>query len=155
MGDPRPPAHHQQPAALITTLSNAIEALGRGFDVTADSRLLYCKGSPGSRLVKLNDAHSWNFTVPETGTVLSGVPVDVDIVRERPWRETAPVCSFREMAVHFNMKSSLTESVPLGSFNSMFSLTGSWKIDAAAVKALAMVGYHIPLFLKLNWQILN
>ncbi|KAK8959897.1 MACPF domain-containing protein CAD1 [Platanthera guangdongensis] len=40
-------------AALTTTLSNAVEVLGQGFDITADSRLLYCKGTPGSRLVRL------------------------------------------------------------------------------------------------------
>jgi len=50
------------------------------------------------------------------------------------------------MAEHFNKKSGLSETVPLGSFNSMFSLTGSWKVDAATTKALAMDGYFIPLF---------
>lgn len=146
MGEPRPPGNPNQPAALIATLSNAVEALGRGFDVTADSRLLYCKGAPGSRLVRLDRAISWDFAVSEVGAVLTGVPTEVDIVRGKPGRETTPVCSFLEMAIHFNKKSSLTESIPLGSFNSMFSLTGSWKTDAAAVKALAVVGYYIPLF---------
>ncbi|KAL0910556.1 hypothetical protein M5K25_021550 [Dendrobium thyrsiflorum] len=146
MGEPRPTAHPKQPAALIATLSNAVEALGRGFDVTADSRLLYCKGAPGSRLVRLDEAVSSDFAVSKFGVGLAGVPADVDIVRGRSGRETTPVCSFREMAIHFNKKSSLTESIPLGSFNSMFSLTGSWKTDAAAIKSLAVVGYYIPLF---------
>ncbi|KAK8949224.1 MACPF domain-containing protein CAD1 [Platanthera zijinensis] len=147
MGEPWSAVQPKPLAALTTTLSNAVEALGRGFDVTADSRLLYCKGTPGSRLVRLSEPHRpWDFVISEVGAVLPGVPADVDIVRERPGREAAPVCSFLEMAAHFNKKSSLTESVPLGSFNSMFSLTGSWKIDAASVKALAVVGYYIPLF---------
>ncbi|URE22139.1 MAC Perforin domain containing protein [Musa troglodytarum] len=42
------------------------------------------------------------------------------------------------MAEYFNKKSGLSGTVPLGSFNSMFSLTGSRKVDAAATKALAM-----------------
>ncbi|XP_020579960.1 MACPF domain-containing protein CAD1 [Phalaenopsis equestris] len=146
MGEPGPPGHPKHPAALIATLSNAVEAVGRGFDVTADSRLLYCKGAPGSRLLQLDKTLSWDFVVSEVGAVLAGVPSDVDIVRGRPGRETTPVCSFREMATHFNKKSSLTESIPLGSFNSLFSLTGSWKTDEATVKALAVVGYYIPLF---------
>lgn len=146
MGEPWPSVPLKPAPALTSTLSNAVEALGRGFDVTADSRLLYCKGAPGSRLVRLNESRRWDFAISEVGTVLAGVPADVDIVRERPGRETTPVCGFREMAVHFNKKSLLTESVPLGSFNSMFSLTGSWKIDASTVKALAVVGYYIPLF---------
>ncbi|PKA64625.1 MACPF domain-containing protein CAD1 [Apostasia shenzhenica] len=146
MGEPRPPAHQQQPAALIATLSNAVEALGRGFDVTVDNRLLYCKGVPESRLVWLDDVRPWDFAVADVGSVLSGVPASVDIVRGRPRRETAPVCSFREMALYFNKRSGLTENVALGSFNSMFSLTGCSKVDAAATKTLAMVGYYIPLF---------
>jgi len=40
----------------------------------------------------------------------------------------------------------LSETVPLGSFNSLFSFTGSWKNDAAATKALAIDGYSLPLF---------
>ncbi|RRT51541.1 hypothetical protein B296_00051055 [Ensete ventricosum] len=50
------------------------------------------------------------------------------------------------MAEYFNKKSGLFGTVPLGSFNSMFSLTGSWKVDAAATKALAMDGFHFPLY---------
>lgn len=50
------------------------------------------------------------------------------------------------MANYFNEKSDISGSVPLGSFNSMFNFTGSWQIDAAATKSLAMTGYIIPLF---------
>jgi hypothetical protein len=50
------------------------------------------------------------------------------------------------MAEYFNGKSGLSETVPLGSFNSLFSFTGSWKNDAAATKALAIDGYSLPLF---------
>lgn len=56
-------------------------------------------------------------------------------------------CSYLcfQMAEYFNNKSGLSEKVPLGSFNSMFSFTGSWKIDAATTKALAVDGYLVPL----------
>lgn len=51
------------------------------------------------------------------------------------------------MAEYFNRKASLLETtVPLGSFNSLFSFTGSWKNDAAATKSLAIDGYSVPLF---------
>jgi hypothetical protein len=50
------------------------------------------------------------------------------------------------MAEYFNRKSCLSETVPLGSFNSLFSFTGSWKNDAATTKALAIDGYSLPLF---------
>lgn len=51
-----------------------------------------------------------------------------------------------QMAEYFNRKSGLFENVPLGSFNSLFSFTGSWKNDATATKALAIDGYSLPLF---------
>lgn len=50
------------------------------------------------------------------------------------------------MAEHFNRKAGLSEIVPLGNFNSLFSFTGSWKNDEAATKALAIDGYSVPLF---------
>uniref|UniRef100_A0A2P2K2W8 MACPF domain-containing protein CAD1 n=1 Tax=Rhizophora mucronata TaxID=61149 RepID=A0A2P2K2W8_RHIMU len=50
------------------------------------------------------------------------------------------------MAKQFNSKSGILGCIPLGSFNSMFNFTGSWKADAAATKSLAMVGRFINLY---------
>ncbi|CAK9152652.1 unnamed protein product [Ilex paraguariensis] len=50
------------------------------------------------------------------------------------------------MAKYFNEKSNISGIVPLGSFNAMFNFTGSWQLDAAATKSLAMIGYVIQLF---------
>ncbi|KAJ3671011.1 hypothetical protein LUZ60_008437 [Juncus effusus] len=146
---------------LTATLWNAADALGRGFDVAADHRLLYCKGTAGSRLVAGGGggAAKKDFVVGES-VVLRGLlwDVDVDLCDGRPDRirpengtgtgaGTGPfVCSFQKMAEYFNRKSGLAGSIPLGSFNSMFTFTGCWKNDAAATKALAMDGYSVPLY---------
>ncbi|KAL5997715.1 hypothetical protein ACLOJK_008645 [Asimina triloba] len=50
------------------------------------------------------------------------------------------------MAECFNEKSGISGSIPLGSFNSMFNFTGSWRVDAAATKSLVMDGYFVPLY---------
>lgn len=50
-----------------------------------------------------------------------------------------------QMSGYFNEKSGIAGHVPLGSFNAMFNFTGSSRVDAAATKSLAMVGYLIPL----------
>ena len=50
------------------------------------------------------------------------------------------------MAGLFNEKSGVSERIPLGSFNGMFNLTGSWQVDAAGTKSLAIVGHFIPLY---------
>ncbi|KAI4298182.1 hypothetical protein L6164_031772 [Bauhinia variegata] len=124
---------------------NSIQALGRGFDVTSDIRLLYCKGAPGSRLVHLDEEQSRDLMVSR-GLVIPNVSVDVDCSPGKIAIERTHVCSFHEMAKYFNEKSDVTGQIPLGSFNSMFNFTGSWMVDAAATKSLAMVGSFIPLF---------
>ncbi|WOG89722.1 hypothetical protein DCAR_0208960 [Daucus carota subsp. sativus] len=133
------------PDALFTTIFNSIQALGRGFDVTSDIRLLYCKGSPGGRLVKVDDEVTRDLVVYD-GLVVPNVPVDIDCSPGERLPENTPVLSFNEMAVHFNQKSNLLGNVPLGSFNAMFNLSGSWQLDQASTKSLAVVGSVIPLY---------
>ncbi|KAI3740225.1 hypothetical protein L2E82_30650 [Cichorium intybus] len=133
--------------ALTTTLKNSIQALGRGFDVTSDIRLLYCKGAPGSRLIYLDDQITKELVFSDDGSVaIPNVPVDVEFSKGERTTEATPVYSFYEMAKYFNMKSNLAGDVPLGSFNAMFNFTGSWQLDASSTKSLAMIGYIVPLF---------
>ncbi|RCV27351.1 hypothetical protein SEVIR_5G321000v4 [Setaria viridis] len=142
-----------------SALEAALQAVGRGLDAAGDHRLLYCKGA--GRLVDLDEDRARDIPLI-SGGVLSSVPPDVEVeqcpsnpVRIRPPApHGAPpaaadepfVCSYPQMAEFFNRKSCLLETVPLGSFNSLFSFTGSWKNDAAATKALAIDGYSLPLF---------
>lgn len=49
------------------------------------------------------------------------------------------------MVEYFNRKANLAGNLPLGSFNSAFSFTGSKQIVAAATKTLSMDGFFIPL----------
>ncbi|KAI5447641.1 variant 3, cinnamoyl-Coa reductase [Lathyrus oleraceus] len=131
--------------SLSATLGNSIQALGRGFDVTSDIRLLYCKGAPGSRLVHLDEEHNRDLVLSRE-LVVPDVSLDIDFSPGKSGVEKTPVCSFQEMAKYFNERSGIKEKIPLGSFNSMFNFIGSSTVDAAATKSLAMVGYFIPLF---------
>uniref|UniRef100_A0A7N0U488 MACPF domain-containing protein n=1 Tax=Kalanchoe fedtschenkoi TaxID=63787 RepID=A0A7N0U488_KALFE len=131
--------------ALASTLYDSVQALGRGFDVTADVRLLYCKGAAGSRLVVVDEQRVGDLRVGE-GLVVPGVSADVECSRPRGGVESSQVLSFHEMAEYFNEKSEISGSVPLGSFNAMFNFSGSWQIDAEATKSLAMIGSFIPLY---------
>lgn len=139
--------------ALTTTLCNSIQALGRGFDVTSDIRLLYCKGAHhGSRLVQINEAQTQDLVLLDS-LVLPNVSVDIGCYYDKPTTEKVAVYTFHEMAEYFNKKSGISGNIPLGSFNSMFNFTGSWQVDAAVTKSLAMVGYLIPLYIvKLEKQ---
>lgn len=131
--------------ALSTTLSNSIQALGRGFDVTSDIRLLYCKGSPGSRLVHLTDDRAKDLQVSDS-LIVPRISPDIELSRGEAVRETVPVYTFQKMAAYFNEKSDISGCVPLGSFNATFNFTGSSNVDAAAIKSLAMAAYIIPLY---------
>lgn len=138
--------------SLSATICNSIQALGRGFDVTSDIRLLYCKGAPGSRIVHLDEEHNRDLALSQE-LVVPNVSSDIDFSRGKSGIEKTPVCSFEKMAEYFNERSGIEGKIPLGSFNSMFNFTGSSMVDAAATKSLAMVGFFIPLFeVKLTKQ---
>lgn len=82
--------------ALISTLYNSIQALGRGFDVTADIRLLYCKGAPGSRLVHVDEDGTHDLRVE--GLLLPNVSVDIDCSSPQKGSvENTSVLSFLEV----------------------------------------------------------
>ncbi|KAL9686988.1 hypothetical protein QQ045_031384 [Rhodiola kirilowii] len=53
------------------------------------------------------------------------------------------------MAEYFNEKSEISGCIPVGSFNANFKFSGSWQIDAAATKSIAMIGSFIRLY-KVN-----
>lgn len=49
------------------------------------------------------------------------------------------------MVEYFNKKANVSGGFPLGSFNSVFSFTGSTNTDAATTKMLSTDGFYIPL----------
>lgn len=86
--------------ALTTTLRNAIQALGRGFDVTSDVRLLYCKGAPGSRLVHIEEGQNRDLELSD-GFSLPNVPVDIECSRGDEGIHRIPVCTFHQVKMLF------------------------------------------------------
>ncbi|THU72975.1 hypothetical protein C4D60_Mb04t17890 [Musa balbisiana] len=134
--------------SALRIIENSIQALGRGFDANCDTRLLYCKGAAGSRVVELDEEHARELPIGE-GLVVPNVSRDVRCSIESPGRENFGACGFYEilqMAEYFNRKALLPGSIPLGRFNCAFSFSGLKKIDAAATKSLAMNGKFIPLW---------
>ncbi|RDX61790.1 MACPF domain-containing protein CAD1, partial [Mucuna pruriens] len=131
--------------AALHTATNAVQALGRGFDVNCDTRLLYCKGVAGSRVVHVDEEHARDLWLYDDVVVPN---VSRDIVknsREPAGRHSSGVCSYNEMVEYFNQKANISQSFPLGTFNSAFSFTGSKHIDATETKSLSSDGFYIPL----------
>ncbi|CAK9144476.1 unnamed protein product [Ilex paraguariensis] len=134
----------EENAAALHTAINSVQALGRGFDVNFDTRLLYCKGVGGSRVVEVDDDHPRHLWLHEN-LVVPNVSKDIKNSYETGGRDGCGVCSYHEMVDYFNKKANLSGHVPLGSFNSAFSFTGSKHIDVAATKSLCVDGFFIPL----------
>uniref|UniRef100_A0A2P2K303 Uncharacterized protein n=1 Tax=Rhizophora mucronata TaxID=61149 RepID=A0A2P2K303_RHIMU len=86
--------------ALTTTICNSIQALGRGFDVTSDIRLLYCKGVPGSRLVLVDEERRRDLVLCD-GVVVPSVSVEIDCSTGQKTIERIDVCSFHEVKFVF------------------------------------------------------
>ncbi|XP_052173438.1 MACPF domain-containing protein CAD1-like [Diospyros lotus] len=134
----------EENAAALHTAINSVQALGRGFDVNFDTRLLYCKGVGGSRVVEIDHEYTRDLCLYDN-LVVPNVSRDIKNSPEPGGRDSSGVCSYSEMVEFFNKKAGLSGDVPLGSFNAAFSYTGSKYIDAAATKTLSMDGFYIPL----------
>ncbi|CAL0306292.1 unnamed protein product [Lupinus luteus] len=134
----------EEHVAALHTATNALQALGRGFDVNFDTRLLYCKGISGSRVVEIDLEHPRDLLLYDD-VVIPNVPRDIRNIQEPQGRQSSGVCTFQEMVQYFNHKANILGSFALGRFNSAFSFTGSKHVDAAATKALSSDGFYIPL----------
>ncbi|KAL6987974.1 hypothetical protein U1Q18_013720 [Sarracenia purpurea var. burkii] len=102
----------EENAAALHTAMNSVQALGKGFDLNFDTRLLYCKGVGGSRVVEIDEEHTRDLCLYDTFVVPN---VSRDIVSNSPetaGRNSSGVCSFLEESWGF--MSSL--SCFLGSF---------------------------------------
>lgn len=82
-------------AALHTTL-NSVQALGRGFDVNYDTRLLYCKGVAGSRIVDIDEEHTRDLYLSDD-LVVPNVSRDIRSLQEAGGRDGFGVCSYNEV----------------------------------------------------------
>ncbi|XP_004302554.1 PREDICTED: MACPF domain-containing protein CAD1-like isoform X1 [Fragaria vesca subsp. vesca] len=130
--------------AALHTAINAVQALGRGFDVNFDTRLLYCKGVAGSRVIEVDEEHTRNLCLYDD-VVVPNVSRDIKHSHQSSERRSTGVCSFNEMVEYFNDRSNISGSYPVGSFNFAFSFSGSKHVDMAGTKTLSMDGLYIPL----------
>ncbi|KAJ0028654.1 hypothetical protein Pint_35759 [Pistacia integerrima] len=82
-------------AAAMQTAINSVRALGRGFDVNYDTRLLYCKGVSGSRVVQVDGDNTRDLVLYDN-VVVSNVSWDIKNSQDSFGRQSSGVCSFQE-----------------------------------------------------------
>ncbi|KAG4398466.1 hypothetical protein GLYMA_08G047300v4 [Glycine max] len=125
-------------------VERALNSLGKGFDLTSDFRLKFCKGE--ERLVLLNETEKRELTVPGFGPIRD-VSVDIKCDKGDRTRYQSDILTFTQMSELFNQKSSIPGRIPSGYFNTVFGFhEGSWATDAANTKCLGIDGYFIKLF---------
>ncbi|XP_052187437.1 MACPF domain-containing protein At1g14780 [Diospyros lotus] len=125
-------------------VEKVLGSLGKGFDITSDFRLKYCKGQ--ERLVVLDDTARRDLALPGFG-VFEDVSLDIKCDKGDRIRYQSDILSFNQMSEFFNQKCSVGGKIPSGLFNSMFGFrSGSWAEDAANTKFLGLHGYFIVLF---------
>lgn len=122
---------------------NAIGAIGRGYDITNDLRLSYCKGD--SRLIELDCDLKHEAVLPGNITV-PNVSKAIKCDKGERMRYRSDVLSFQQMSEHFNQELNISGKIPSGLFNAMFEFTGSWQKDASTTKHLAFDGWFISLY---------
>ncbi|CAA0811507.1 MACPF domain-containing protein [Striga hermonthica] len=124
-------------------VERALASLGKGFDLSSDFRLKYCKGD--KRLILLNETDTTELWVPGIGS-FHNVSIDIKCDKGDHTRYQSDILDFNQMSELFNRRSSLPGKIPSGLFNSMFGFeSGSWAVDAANTKYLGLDGYFIIL----------
>ncbi|XP_016190836.1 MACPF domain-containing protein At1g14780 isoform X3 [Arachis ipaensis] len=125
-------------------VEEAFRSLGKGFDLTSDFRLKFCKGE--ERMVVLNETERRDVRVPGFGTI-KDVSVDIKCDKGDRTRYQSDILTFTQMSELFNQKSSIHGKIPSGYFNRVFGFDeASWASDAANTKNLGLDGYFIILF---------
>ncbi|KAH1096115.1 hypothetical protein J1N35_013036 [Gossypium stocksii] len=122
----------------------AMEALGKGYDITGDFRLKYAKGT---RLLVLDETNKRDIVFPSAASfTMKDVSQDIRLDKGDRIRFKSDVLEFNQMSELLNQKSSIQGKVPSGYLNSIFDLSGNWLHDAADTKNLAFDGYFISLY---------
>lgn len=125
-------------------IQKALDSLGKGFDLSSDFRLKFCKGD--HRLIVLNETQTRELSVPGFGSI-NNVPIDIKCDKGDRTRYQSDILDFNQMSELFNQKCSVPGKIPSGMFNAMFGFqSGSWAMDAANTKHLGFDGYFISLF---------
>lgn len=76
-------------------VEKALESLGKGFDLTSDFRLKFCKGE--ERLILLNETEKRKLTVPGFGSI-QDVSVDIKCDKGDRTRYQSDILTFTQVS---------------------------------------------------------
>ena len=76
-------------------IARAIDSLGKGFDLTSDFRLKYCKGR--ERLILLSEEQKKPLFVPGFGTLANPISIDVKCDKGDNTRNQSDILDFSQV----------------------------------------------------------
>uniref|UniRef100_A0A6N2M5L4 Uncharacterized protein n=1 Tax=Salix viminalis TaxID=40686 RepID=A0A6N2M5L4_SALVM len=91
-------------------MERAVKSLGKGFDLTSDFRLKFCKGE--KRLVFLSEAERKELKVPGFGSI-EDVSADIKCDKGDLVRYQSDILEFHQMSELFNQKASCAGKNPV------------------------------------------
>lgn len=86
----------EENTAALHIAKNSIQALGKGFDVNFDMRLLYCKGVAGSKVVEIDEEHRRDVWLYDN-LVVPNVSRDIENYQDPVNRNSSGVCNYHEV----------------------------------------------------------
>ncbi|KAJ0797734.1 putative MACPF domain-containing protein CAD1/NSL1 [Helianthus annuus] len=86
----------EENAAVLHTVVNSVQALGKGFDVNFDTRLLYCKGVAGSKVVEIDEEHTRDVWIYDN-LVVPKVSRDIESSQDEVNRDSSGVCNYHQV----------------------------------------------------------
>lgn len=89
-------------AAALHTAANAVQALGRGFDGNFDTRLLYCKGIAGSRIVQIDEEHNRDLWLCDD-LMVPNVSRDIYVSPQSVGRQRSGIYTFDEVGFSLSL----------------------------------------------------
>ena len=104
----------EENAAALHTAISAVHALGRGFDVNFDTRLLYCKGVSGATVVEIDEGNTRDLCLYDN-LVVPSVSRDIKTFSEPAARHASGVCTYDEVTT-------TTTTTPTAHQSSCFSI---------------------------------
>lgn len=82
-------------------IDKSIASLGKGFDLTSDFRLKYCKGGD-KRLVLINEDQKKQLFVPGFGTLKQPVSVDIKCDKGELTRHQSDILEFNQVHIYYS-----------------------------------------------------
>ncbi|KAI9114467.1 hypothetical protein K1719_014695 [Acacia pycnantha] len=127
----------------LRAAQQAIDTIGKGFDITHDISFNNCKNGPS--LIIINEEQCRNLEIPG-GVSIPNVPNSIKCVRGESVKIHSEVLSLHQMLEHFNQEMCLGGRTASGNFCASFGIPDRSIKVFDSIKSLAFDGWFIKRY---------